>query len=242
MSRVYDHVYGRCVLGFKLLLLAVSDGISTLPVDFSLHREKGRNGSYGLSGKQQEKQCKVVRGASSSGKARLEECDKSKLAMAVEMIKRAWRYGIRARYLLADSWFACEDLIARTRKPGNGSVHYVGLAKTGKTRYKVGGKLYNAHGLVALHQREAKQHRKYKCLYVGLRGMTSAQPVRVFLIKYGRNENWNILLSSDPDMRFIQAFGLCQIRWSIEILNKECKRYLRPGAYQGRNFNGKIAY
>lgn len=55
VSRVYDHVSGRCVLGFKLLLLAVSDGISTLPVDFSLHREKGKNGNYGLSDKRQKK-------------------------------------------------------------------------------------------------------------------------------------------------------------------------------------------
>lgn len=42
-------------------------------------------------------------------------------------------------------------------------------------------------------------------------------------------------------MRFIQAFELYQIRWSIEVLNKECKSYLRLGTYQGRNFNGQIA-
>ena len=55
ISRVYDHVSGRCLLGFKLLLLAVSDGISTLPVDFSLHREKGKEGAFGLSEKQRKK-------------------------------------------------------------------------------------------------------------------------------------------------------------------------------------------
>ena len=59
ISRVYDHVSGRCVLGFKLLLLAVSDGISTLPVDFSLHREKGKDGSFGLSEQQRKKQYRV---------------------------------------------------------------------------------------------------------------------------------------------------------------------------------------
>lgn len=51
ISKVYDHVSGRCLLGFKLLLLAVSDGISTLPIDFSLHREKGKEGDFGLSEK-----------------------------------------------------------------------------------------------------------------------------------------------------------------------------------------------
>jgi len=48
-SMVFDHVSGRFVLGFKLLLLAVSDGMSTLPVDFSLHRGKGKDESYGLT-------------------------------------------------------------------------------------------------------------------------------------------------------------------------------------------------
>lgn len=241
VSRVYDHVCGRCVLGFKLLLLAVSDGISTLPVDFSLHREKGKNGSYGLSGKQQKKQYKCIRKALSPANTRLKECDRSKLDVAIEMLERAWRSGIRANYLLADSWFTCESLIAATRRLGKGAVHYIGLAKMGKTKYKVGGKSYNAHSLVALHQREVKQCRKYKCLYVALRGRIGVQPVRIFLIKYGRNENWNILLSSDTDMKFVQAFELYQMRWSIEVLNKECKGYLRLGTYQGRNFDGQIA-
>lgn len=241
VSRVYDHVCGRCVLGFKLLLLAVSDGISTLPVDFSLHREKGKNGNYGLSDKQQKKQYKAIRDTSSPMNTRLKECDRSKLDVAIEMLERAWWHGIRANYLLADSWFTCERLIAATRRLGKGMVHYIGLAKMSKTKYKIGSKLYNAHELVALHQREAKQCRKYKCLYVALRGTIGAQPVRIFLIKYGRNENWNILLSSDVDMKFVQAFELYQIRWSIEVLNKECKRYLRLGTYQGRNFNGQIA-
>ena len=32
-----------------------------------------------------------------------------------------------------------------------------------------------------------------------------------------------------------------QIRWNIEVLNKECKSYFQLGGYKGRNFNGRIA-
>ena len=32
-----------------------------------------------------------------------------------------------------------------------------------------------------------------------------------------------------------------QIRWSIEVLFKECKQYLRLGKSQNTNFNGQIA-
>jgi hypothetical protein len=49
VSRVFDHVSGKCKLGFKLLLLAFFDGTSTIGCDFTLHREKGKNRDCGLS-------------------------------------------------------------------------------------------------------------------------------------------------------------------------------------------------
>ena len=39
---VYDHVIHRMVLGFKILVLGYWDGGSFIPIDFSLHREKGK--------------------------------------------------------------------------------------------------------------------------------------------------------------------------------------------------------
>jgi len=38
---VNDHVSGRFILGFKLLVCGFWDGASIIPLDFSLHREKG---------------------------------------------------------------------------------------------------------------------------------------------------------------------------------------------------------
>jgi len=35
ISRVFDHMKGRCVLGYKLLLCAFFDGKTTIPFDFS---------------------------------------------------------------------------------------------------------------------------------------------------------------------------------------------------------------
>jgi hypothetical protein len=241
VGRVFDHVSGRCVLGFKLLLLAVSDGVSTLPVDFSLHREKGKDESYGLTSKERKEQYRCRRKSSDPDRIRAEECDMSKMDVAVEMLLRAWKYKIRAQYLLADSWFTCERLIGAVRDIGRGAVHYIGLGKMGKTRYMVRGRLHNAAELVALNERDAHQCRRYRCLYIALRGYLGGQPVRIFLIKYGRNKHWNILLSSDTDITFVRAFELYQMRWNIEVLNKECKGYLNLGRYQGRNLNGQIA-
>ncbi len=50
VSRLWDHVSHSYVLGFKLLALTYWDGTSCIPVDFSVHREKGKNESkpFGL--------------------------------------------------------------------------------------------------------------------------------------------------------------------------------------------------
>jgi hypothetical protein len=42
IGRVWDHVKQRSVLGFKILVMLYWDGISSIPLDFSIHRETGR--------------------------------------------------------------------------------------------------------------------------------------------------------------------------------------------------------
>jgi hypothetical protein len=39
----------------------------------------------------------------------------------------------------------------------------------------------------------------------------------------------------------VQAIELYQIRWTIEVLFKECKQYLRLGSSQNTDFDGQIA-
>lgn len=41
ISLTYDHVTKRYVLGYKLLLCGFWDGVSLIPLDFTIHREKG---------------------------------------------------------------------------------------------------------------------------------------------------------------------------------------------------------
>ncbi|MDO9152569.1 MAG: transposase [Paludibacter sp.] len=41
VSRTYDHVSGRWIFGYKLLVCGFWDGGSFIPLDFSFHREKG---------------------------------------------------------------------------------------------------------------------------------------------------------------------------------------------------------
>ena len=102
-----------------------------------------------------------------------------------------------------------------------------------KTKYFVENKRHNVTELVAMYTRRTKCCRKYKCQYIELRGCLGNIPVRIYLIKHGRRQTWNIMLSTNLLMSFVRAFELYQIRWNIEVVNKETKEYLGLGSYMG---------
>ncbi len=242
ISRVFDHVKGHCVLGYKLLLCAYSDGKSTLPVDFTVHSEKGRDNSYGLTDKQRKARFKKKRQRGSFTATRFSELDEDKVSMGIEMVKRATERGLQADYVLCDSWFTCERLLREVRSAGDGKMHFLGLAKFGRTKYEVEGHLHNAQCLVTKYERTKTHYcKKYKCSYIRLKGKLGDVPVLIFLIHYGRKRKWNVLVSTDMSLSFVEAFELYQMRWGIEVLNKETKQYLGLGKFQGRDFDKLIA-
>ena len=112
----------------------------------------------------------------------------SKMEVAMDMLRRGWKMGLHAKYVITDSWFTCEQLMTCVRSIGKGAMHFVGLAKMGKTKYTVSGRKKNAAELIATYERErGKNCRKYKCRYIQLNGHLGDIPVRIFLINYGRN-------------------------------------------------------
>jgi hypothetical protein len=46
IGRVWDSVKQRSVLGFKLPVMLYFDGVASIPLDFSIHREKGKREEY----------------------------------------------------------------------------------------------------------------------------------------------------------------------------------------------------
>ena len=244
VSRVFDHVVCKCVLGYKVQILCVSDGTTTIPVDFSIHREKGEKGDYGLTQKELRRQFHKKRDESSPAAGRLKETDRNKLDVALEMIGRAWKLHIRPAYVLADSWYLSEKLLRGVLDIGKGALHYLGMAKMNSTKYKVEGRMLDAATLIARYERTRHHEcRKYHCWYVTLNGEYSKTgiPVRIFLVKYGRNRSWNILVTTDMKMSFVKAFETYQMRWAIEVLIKDCRQNLGFCRCQSNDFDAQVA-
>jgi hypothetical protein len=242
MGRVFSHVTRIYPLGFKMLLLAFWDGKTLISTDCSLHREKGKKGTYGLTTKELKLQFSKKRDRKSPGYRRTEELDKKKGDVVISMLKRAVKNGFIAKYVLMDSWFVNDPMIKGIRSIKNGAMHLLGMCKLDRRRYLVDKKELNAHQLITKNERKGSRYsRKYKSTYIPLVVDYKGVKVRLFLIRYNNAKDWTILLTTDLTLSFIQAIELYQIRWTIEVLFKECKQYLRLGSSQNTDFDGQIA-
>jgi len=243
ISKIRSHVSHCYHLGFKMLLLAYWDGKSLLALDFSLHRENRKN-KFGLTDKQTKAQFSKKRSADSPGADRVQELDQEKPSIVLQMLKRACRHGISAAYVLMDSWFTNDTLIQGIRKMRQGAMHVVGACKMDRRKFMVNGKELNSATLVKANEtRKGKKHysRKFKSEYMIVDAIYKGTPVRLYYIRYRRSKDWKLLLSTDTSLSFVRVMELYQIRWTIEVMFKECKQYLRLGQGQNTDFDGQVA-
>jgi hypothetical protein len=235
------------MLGFKMLTLGYWDGKSLITADFSLHREAGSKGnpdSYrdGMSEKELKAQYSKKRTKDQPAQKRVWELDQKKTDVAISMLKRAVKNGLAASYVLMDSWFVNDGIIKAARSIKNGALHVLGMCKMDKRKYMIAEKELNAAQIITRYERKKGHYsRKYKSHYFTVTALYKGETVKLFFIKYGNARNWTLLLGTDLSLDFVKALELYQVRWSIEVLFKECKQYLRLGKAQNTDFDGQIA-
>ena len=242
IGRIFNHVTHKCILGFKMLTLSYWDGKSLIAADFSLHREAGKSGNFGMSKKELRAQFSKKRDKDSPSFKRVVELDKKKTEVAVSMIKRAVKNGMKASYVLMDSWFVNDSIITSIRSIKKVALHVLGMCKMDKRKYKVRGKELNSAQITVRYARtKGKYSRKHKSHYIPITAVYKGETVKLFYIKYRNAKHWTLLLTTDLSLSFVEALELYQIRWTIEVLFKECKQYLRLGTSQNTDFDGQIA-
>jgi hypothetical protein len=242
ISKIYSHKEHCCLFGFKLLLLCYWDGKSLIPCGLSFHRES-KDKEYGLNKKQQKRQFTRKRNDEGYFQERYDELDENKLNVAIKMLKRCVKHGILGSYVLMDSWFVTDTMLKEVRKIRKGMLHVVGMCKMDNRKFEVDGKERNSQTIIKMKGNNSKQiHscRKYKSCYFYVLANYKGMPVKLFYIKYKNARKWTLLLTTDRSLSFVNAMELYQIRWSIEVLFKECKQYVRLGKSQNTDFCGQI--
>lgn len=243
IGKIYNHVLHKCMLGFKLLTLGYWDGKSIIPIDFSLHNEKGKNKSrpYGLKLSELKKRFSKQRGVKTPASQRVSELSESKIINAVKMIKRAVKHGFIADFVLTDSWFTSEYFIRSIRKIRKGILHLLGMCKMDKRNYLFEGQEYTARQLLQRFKSSKKRCRKVNAYYIERSVFYKGIPLKLFFSRYSKRGKWHLLVTTDLTLNFIKAIEIYNIRWSIEVFFKEAKQYLNLGKSQANDFDAQIA-
>ena len=243
IGKVFSHIQHKSILGYKCLTLLLSDGMSQMLLDFSLHGEEGKNPSrrQGLTDK--ERKCRHAEDhVGQEIDKRINEYTMKKTDKAIDMVKHAIKRGIRFDYLLMDSWFTNADFV-RLITSRHIKCNLLGMIKIGKTRYQTRyGNLTAKEIIKKLHKLGLCKHNAtLKCTYCMIDANFAGTAVRLYFCKRGHKGQWNGLLTTDTTLSFLQAYHLYSRRWVTEVAYHDCKNLLSFGRCQSVHFAAQIA-
>ena len=242
VSKYFNHVTMGYEFGYRILTLAWTDGVTTIPVRYSL-----------LASSYDEKVRGKIRtdlDGRSLG-ARIRKIARTSMNdLTVKFACDAVRAGIPASVICFDSWFAVPHTISRLMKEANLTV-IARLKTNSKQYYEYEGKMMNIKTLYTIHRKRRGKALWKLSLSVNLLVKEGSKvveriPVKiVYLPNKANYKEWICLLSTDTTMSEEEIMRQYGKRWNIEVMFKTCKQYLRFGKdFQSPSFecqNAQIA-
>jgi len=247
VSFIYDHTLGRSILGFSLVTLGLFTGKNFYPVDFAYRFGKSRHP------KSPEERIGDTR--SISGQMSYEAKHFGKLDLALQMIQRAFDRGIRAGYVLFDSWYAWPSLIKDIRNISQ-KLHVICRLKDSKTLYEYKGEKYRLSELYGKVKASLKKDSRTglflkrvtvrfpesgeDTVIVFSKGYHEPEEDMVKGKKKEKESKWVAFLSTDTRLHSSTIIKKYTKRWTIEVFFKECKQLLGLGKDHSNDFNAQV--
>lgn len=248
IGRIFSHVSHKMVLGVKSLVLAISDKKSQMVIDFELVGEPGKKGNHSMSESELNGRFVKERNEDSASAKRAGNYVKSKIELLKEMVRRAIKNGYRFDYLLADSWFTCKEII-RFIKTRRIKCHCLGMIKMGEKSMRFAmvrdGDKFSSKAIIAKRSTKTKgmiYSKKHRCNYLVVDAFIDDLALRLFYVRSGKRAPWCGILTTDTSLDFHKAYEIYAMRWSIEVIFKDCKQNLGLGKCQSRDFSAQIAH
>lgn len=239
VSKYFNHVTMGYEFGYRVLTLAWTDGVTTVPVRYSLLAS-----SY--DGKVRGTIKDDIDGRSLAGRIR-KLARTSMNDLAVKFACEAVKSGIPASIIAFDSWFAVPQTISRLMKEARLTV-IARLKTNAKQYYEHDGKMINIKTLYAMSKKRRGKSAWKLSVRVNLlvkvkNKIIERIPVKlVYLPNRANSKEWICLLSTDTEMdenEIIRQYGR---RWNIEVMFKCSKQYLNFGKdFQAPSFEAQNA-
>ncbi|GFH94039.1 hypothetical protein IMSAGC003_00569 [Lachnospiraceae bacterium] len=229
LARVYDHVEHKYQKGFTLLTLGWSDGYSFAPIGFNLLSSAKKSNRY------QEISDKIDH--RTNGYKTRKESLLAKPDAAILLIQRALAAGIQADYVLMDTWFTTEPMLAKIMGAG---LDAIGMVKQLKQHYNYQGKAYTLPELRRFVRFDNNKNIFGSIIVTTKMGI----PVKVVIVR-NRNKKSECLylLSTDCSLSDTEIVRIYGNRWSMECFFKASKSFLKLGTeFQSRTYDAMVSH
>ena len=234
LARVHDHNENRYYRGFRLLTLGWSDGTTYVPVSFSL-----------LSSANPKNRLTEMAEVDKRTNGFRRRCESLRKApeMLRELLNQARCKGLRADYLLFDSWFAFPSVILEVLGQKQQVICMLKAMKTITYGYK-GFELT----LNDLYKSVRKRSGRAKILAsvlveLGKNAQGEAVLAKIVFVRDRSSKKWLALLSTDVELADEQIITLYKRRWDIEVFFKITKSYLNLAKeFQSRSYDALVAH
>jgi hypothetical protein len=229
VSYHFDHKTNRSQLGYQMLQLGYHNKTHFFPVDAAFHTSRNRTNDTLRS---LDKRC--------SGWKRRTETFRKKTEVLTEMLHRCHGNGIDARFVLFDSWFANDGLVAKIVEIGYGVICRL---KATKTRYTYRDKSWTLKQLwheVARHNLQAVPGWNIKAAILNV-DLPLSGTVRLVFVRWSKKQ-WHCFLCTETDLMAEEILNYYARRWAIEVYFRDAKQLLALGQGQSECFDAVIAW
>lgn len=201
LARVYDHVEHKFQKGFTLLTLGWSNGYSFVPTGFNLLSSASESNRYNAVSDSIDHRTNgyKVRKASMMHKT----------DVAVQLIRNVLTAGIKADYVLMDTWFTTEPMLKEILDTG---IHAIGMVKQLQQRYTYNGRQYTLPGLKKFVDFSGARNIFGSLVVTTKTGI----PVKIVFVR-NRNKKSECLylLGTDTSLNDAEIVRIYGNRWSV---------------------------
>ena len=219
-AAVFDHVDMKTRRGFRGLTLGWSDGNTFIPV---AHRLLSSPNGDKVLGPQKE-----IDGRTLAGRRRQQARRKATVVM-VELLKDALKAGIKAGYVLFDSWFAQPAQILQIQGLGLDTIAMV--KKSGKTCYLWQGERLNIKQIYSRNRKRPGRAKYLLSVEVTIlskdKGVADIPARIVYVRNRAKRKEWLALICTNMSVTEQEIIRIYGKRWDIEVFFKTCKTYLK---------------
>ncbi len=215
-ARVFDHCDGRYKKGFRLLSLLWTDGNTAIPVNSCLLSSTQDKNVLGPE--------ESYDGRSLAGQRRKLSRMKGTKVM-IELISKALSAGIKADYVLFDTWFSSPAQLLDVKKLKLDAIAMI--RKSSKIRYLYEGEKLNLNKIYGMNKKRRGRSRYLLSVNVEIEKDGMRIPAKIVCVRNKKNrKDWVPFICTNPDLSEEEIIRIYGKRWQIEVFFKTCKSML----------------